>query len=135
MITIEDAQRNADTITNAAAKSSATVCHVNNVILTNKRDGFHLIIIIVLCPYSPGIANPPACWQQQIEGGQRETLYAHILRIRIPETAMDDETKLKQIGEALSDIWYESRYFAALRTDRRYIIPHINNEQIDARWA
>lgn len=89
--------------------------------LTNKRDAFWLVIRVGLCPYNNTNAVQ---WYQQI-GDIRETLYSHLMRLRIPETAIDDE-KLRQIGSSLADIWDESRYLPSLRADRKYIIPHLD---------
>lgn len=112
-------------ILNAAEKLSNTHCEAFTIIPTNDGTAFWLPIVVGMSPYN---VNQLA-WDRHV-ANTTERHYAHLYRIRIPLSLSDisngDDEKLHQIGRALADIWYESRYSPVPRTDRKYIIPHIH---------
>lgn len=112
-------------ILNAAEKLSGTHCEALTIIPTNDGTAFWLPIVVGMSPYNVN----QLVWDRRV-ADKTERHYAHLYRIRIPLSLSDldnrDDEKLRQIGRALADIWGESHYLPIPRTDRKYILPHID---------
>jgi hypothetical protein len=117
-------------ISNAAARLSKTDCAIMRVDKARDFAWFWVQIIVGIDPFDVN----RLVWEHRA-GGFTEWRYAHVFRLRVPMSLAYPEqtTKLRQIGESLADIWWESCGLTNIRTDRRYHIPHIGQDILGTR--